>query len=334
MPSPARPALPGPERLDRLRRYCDALAHVRDPLLLCFETFLDGPRPNASGTLDALPGADRCVARPIDPPDLAPPQGEERSAREIAPACRPIDTRWLLLALALTPEFSPAAQGSLFRALELRLGPRVFQPSSMPFSDLQAVCATLPGLSAWTDRDQLPGILLSIGDFLACHGSPREWRTRFPSPAELVSTLASELFLFGRRSPYRVKAWRLARLLYRPTPDLAGSWHPAEDSPEAGRLRALEVPAPLVERMLSRLRWLPPGHEVQLPVVRQAWARALALALHPGDPSRLWIPLELFRRRRGPQYACEAIQGGCGNCPLERDCIGRTAPPERDTRSR
>jgi hypothetical protein len=207
-----------------------------------------------------------------------------------------------------------AALQRLLRDLDSRLGNDLWQPWALDWSDLQKRTA-LPWLEHWPHRDQLAGWVLSCGDFLRTHGPVETWPTSIGEPRQIVKQLAHEIPWMGRRSPARVKAWRLVRWIAR-AEGCAPLW-PAEWR------KGLTVPWPVWERPLKALGWLPAQWESALPTQKQKWCQQVAYDIDEIDPARLWVPLETLLSRGQRTHKCEEILGGCKACPVQEKCPGR-----------
>ncbi|MCB9496951.1 MAG: hypothetical protein H6686_08730 [Fibrobacteria bacterium] len=222
-----------------------------------------------------------------------------------------------LLAATLGQDLTPPALARLLRDLHAVLGPDLIQPWRRPMDDVRRACA-LPWLAAWPHAPLLAGWVVACGDFLRAHPDPSAWSENWPRPTDFVREIAQRIPWMGRRSPERVKAWRLARWLVRGEGLEAPLW-------PGSSLQSLRIPHPVVATPLGWLGLLPAGWEGRTSRERQEWTDSLASSLRPHDPASLWVPLETILRRGRLDHACAERIGGCERCPLRSPCKGDSA---------
>lgn len=236
----------------------------------------------------------------------------------------PGDARLAVLASCIGQDLTIPAAARLVRELAERLGPDLLAPWRLRSESLGAACR-LPWLSAWPHREHLPGWVSAVGDLLREHPEPARWASTWPRPRDFVRTLALGLPWMGRKSPDRVKAWRLVRWLVRGEGLATPLW------PEPA-IAELQVPPPVLATPLGWFERLPPGWDSWNQARRSEWTDSVCRDASPGDPAALWVPLESILRRGSRDHLCAERVGGCPSCPLRAPCKGDASPSRSRTR--
>jgi len=222
------------------------------------------------------------------------------------------DARLALLATCLAQDLTIPGVARLLKELHELLGDSLLEPWRLRQEDLDKFCR-IGWLDAWPHREDLPGWITAVGDFLRTYGDPSRWHDRWVQPRDFVRTMAMEIPWMGRKSTERVKGWRLARWLVRGEGSLAALW------PESARA-LLVVPHPILSVPLEWFGQLPPGWESKAPRDRQAWTDSVIRAIDPNDPAAVWTALESILRRGKTDHLCVERMGSCDRCPLKPLC--------------
>lgn len=213
-----------------------------------------------------------------------------------------------------------ADAAALLAALYRDYGNDLFKLNRLPFDPLRArVDAHAADWDA-EERARVPGILRSVCDFFYRVGPLSSWVEDEPGWEQRVGEIAQEIYWMGAQSPTRTKA-RVFLWLACHAPGFAAR--------AAVRTHAARFAWPVSDGHMRFLLDIVKPSRAQASALKRPEARgeafaALARAVFPEAPWRLYAPLEAFLRHGGAAgLKCRAAvlkKGGCPACALSPLC--------------